>query len=82
MRGFFNDAVSKSWGLLTITGIVLLCVLILPIALILILLVCSKPLTEEEKKKYQLERKKVDTSFIRSHCGCCSGSHRQISYIN
>ena len=79
MRDFFNDVVTKFWILLTITGIVLLCVLILPIALILILLVCSKPLTEEEKKKYQLERKKFDTSFIRSRCGCCSGHHYQIS---
>jgi hypothetical protein len=79
MRDFFNDVVSKSWVFLTITGIVLLCVLILPIALILVLLVCSKPLTEEEKKKYQLERKKFDTSFIRSGCGCCSGRHYQIS---
>jgi hypothetical protein len=80
MKDFFNDVVSKFWVLLTITGIVLLCVLILPIALILILLlhVCTKPLTEEEKKKYQLERKKVDTSFIRRKCGC-SGHHYQIS---
>ncbi len=79
MKDFFNDAVSKSWVLLTITGIVLLGVLVLPFLLILILLSCGKPLTEEEKKKYQLERKKVDTSYLRSHCGCCSGHRYQIS---
>lgn len=79
MKDFFNDIVSKSWVLLTITGIVLLGILILPIVLILILFVCINPLTEEEKKKYQLERKKIDTGFIRSGCGCCKGRHYQIS---
>ncbi len=79
MKKYFNDLISKSLDLPMIIGLIILGVLVLPFLLILILLVCSKPLTEEEKKKYQLERKKVDTSYLRSHCGCCSGHRFQIS---
>ena len=42
----------------------------------------SKPLTEEEKIKLEQEREKRYRQPLPFRCGCCSGSHRQISYIN
>jgi hypothetical protein len=79
MKKYFNGLISKSLDLPMIIGFIILGVLILPFLLILILLCCGKPLTEEEKKKFNRDRKPDNTNYLRSHCGCCSGHRFQIS---
>ena len=79
MKKYFNGLISKSLNLPMIIGFIILGVLFIPFLLILILLCCGKPLTEEEKKKFNRDRNPVDYNFPRPRCGCCSGHRFQIS---
>lgn len=79
MKKYFNGLISTSLNLPMIIGFIILGVLVLPFLLILLLLCCGKPLTEEEKKKFNRDRKPIDYNFSHTRCGCCSGHRFQIS---